>query len=167
MLFRILAIIVAALVSTPSSSAMTTVDWVVANSHNKIAPAKAQRIVNEAVSAGSRHGVDPVVILAVMRMESGYRAKAVSSEGAICMMQVMPRYHREKIAGRDLNDPRVCIDVGTRILKEYLNLSHQDIRRALTRYSGGDRRYAREVMAWKARIVMETRDAVVMTASAH
>lgn len=164
-MFRSFIISVIACLAALSSAvtAATTVDWIVANSHAKVAPSKAQRIVNEAISAGSRHGIDPVLILAVMRMESGYRAKVVSSEGATCMMQVMPRYHREKIAGRDLNDLRVCVDVGTRILKEYLVLCRGDMRRALTRYSGGDRRYASAVLAWKARIVLETRDAGGLT----
>lgn len=153
----------ASLITTPPVFAMTTVEWVVANSHNKITPTTAHRIVNEAVSAGSRHGVDPVLILAVMRMESGYRAKVVSSEGATCMMQVIPKWHREKIKGRDLADLRVCADVGARVLKEYLDLNRGDVRRALTKYSGGDRRYASVVMSYKAKIVLETRDAGVMT----
>lgn len=141
---------------------MTTTEWVVANSHNKISPAKAQRIVNAAISAGNRHGVDPVLILAVMRTESGYRADVTSVEGAKCLMQVIPKWHPEKIAGRNLLSIPVCADVGAQVIKEYLGMNGT-MRKALAKYSGGAKGYANKVFAWQARILMETRDAPMMT----
>lgn len=164
-MLRHLSILLIAVIMTAPSYADTTRDWVVANSHSKVTPATAHRIVNEAVSAGSRHDVDPILILAVMRMESGYREKVVSREGATCLMQVIPRWHREKIGKRNLVDINTCIDVGTRILKEYRLLCRQDIKCTLTKYSGGDRKYAAAVLAWRAKIVMETRDAVTYLAA--
>lgn len=143
---------------TTLSLAATTVEWVADNSHAGLTKASAQPIVNEAKKAGSRHGVDPVLILAVMRAETGYRQNAVSTEGAMCMMQVIPRWHRDKIGKRSLKDFATCVDVGARVLKEYLGLCGGSSRCALVKYSGGSWRYASSVLAWRAEIVMATGD---------
>jgi soluble lytic murein transglycosylase-like protein len=50
-------------------------------------------------------------------------------------MQVMKRYHREKINSRNLKDPDVNIEVGTRIYKEYLD-KYKTPRLALRAYLG-------------------------------
>ena len=164
MLRQIIILLVAAFACLPALS-NTTAEWVASNSHHGLTPADANKIVNEAISAGSRHGVDPILILAVMRKESGYRQTARSKEGATCMMQVIPKWHREKIGKRNLRDLPTCVDVGALILKEYLILNRQDIRKALRKYSGGDKAYAGSILAWRAKIVMETRDGGVLLAA--
>jgi len=57
----------------------------------------------------------------MMRNESGFESTAKSKQGAKGLMQVMPKYHREKISSRNPYDVVVSIDVGARVLREYLD----------------------------------------------
>lgn len=111
--------------------------WVSENSHNKVSEAKANRIVDYAYEYAAEHALDPLVILSILKNESGFREKVRSKEGATGMMQVIPRWHKAKINGRDPSNMRVSIDVGAQILREYLDLSNNDLGKALNRYSGG------------------------------
>lgn len=81
--------------------------------------------VAEAFRAGTEHRVDPLLILAVMAVESRFNPVAESAHGAKGLMQVLPKYHQDKLAahGGDaaLLDPVLNIEIGTRILREYLH----------------------------------------------
>ncbi len=116
-------------------------------------PGKADTIVTEAVHKGQEIGLEPELILAIIAVESTFRARAVSHAGARGLMQVMPRYHPNKIRAvggtKALFVPEKNIHVGTLILTEYLALSRGNLRRALLRYNGslGTRsRYADKVL---------------------
>jgi len=84
-------------------------------------------LVNTAYAVGERYGLDPVLILAVMAIESRYNPLAESHVGAQGLMQVMTRVHREKfIPFGDANsnndglplDPIVNMYVGGQILRD-------------------------------------------------
>jgi len=82
-------------------------------------------LVNTAYAVGERYGLDPILILAVMAIESRYNPFAESHVGAQGLMQVMTRVHREKFApfgdgdGLPL-DPIVNMYVGGQILRDCL-----------------------------------------------
>jgi soluble lytic murein transglycosylase-like protein len=107
------------------------------------------RIVKAAYLEGTRQGVPPLLILAMVEKESSLRAGVVNYYGAVGLMQVVPRYHPEKLV--DLKDPaelqvpEVNIRVGSRILAEYLRSSKGNLSAALARYSGGAHDYALRV----------------------
>lgn len=65
-------------------------------------------------SAGARHGVPPRLLAAVGWVESRYQVDAVSPDGAIGVMQIMPTTARE--LGVDPNDPADAIDGAARLL---------------------------------------------------
>ena len=69
--------------------------------------------------------IDPLLVLAVMAIESGFNPFAESPVGALGLMQVMSKVHHEKFrplggVNAALN-PVANIKVGASILKEYVN----------------------------------------------
>jgi len=128
---------------------------------------KRYRVADEAVAgfvataykAGGLHSVDPLLILAVMAVESRYNPVAESAVGAKGLMQIIPKYHLEKLldhGGEDaLLDPEVNIMVGARILREYQRRLG-DTEAALQMYAGAfdepTSTYANKVLAEKARL---------------
>lgn len=99
-----------------------------------------------------RHGIMPELVLALIEVESHFRAKVTSTAGAEGLMQVMP-FWRKKI-GRptdNLFDPMTNLKYGCAILAYYLKKEHYDVTRALARYNGslGQTIYPEKVMrAW-------------------
>jgi len=96
-------------------------------------------MVQMAYAAGRRLGLDPLLIIAVMAIESRFNPIAESVAGAKGLMQVIPKYHADKLeqfgGERAVFDPRVNILIGSKILKEYLGQTG-NLREALQRYAG-------------------------------
>jgi soluble lytic murein transglycosylase-like protein len=93
-------------------------------------------------AAGLKLGVNPYLVMGLAWHESGWNPSAVSSAGAIGIMQVMPAtaavsgpnlLHRTV----DLFDPADNIDIGTAILKSNLDRWHNDLAKALVAYYAG------------------------------
>ena len=116
--------------------------------------------VATAYRAGREHSIDPLLILAVMAIESRYNPVAESSMGAKGLMQVIPKYHAEKLhehgGEQALLDPEVNIQVGARILREYMRRLGET-ESALQMYAGAldepTSQYAGKVLAEKARLL--------------
>jgi soluble lytic murein transglycosylase-like protein len=101
----------------------------------------ASSITQEAFSAAREHGVEPILVLAVVAVESGYQPEAINeSSGAKGLMQVLPKWHADKIrrigGERHLLLVAPNLNVGTAILAEYLRRERGDVDGALRRYSG-------------------------------
>lgn len=88
-------------------------------------------LVRTAYLEANRNGLDPLLILAVVAIESSFNPIAQSDSGAMGLMQIVPRFHEDKLASRreSVLDPRVNIEIGTQVLREY-------IRRAGTEAAG-------------------------------
>jgi soluble lytic murein transglycosylase-like protein len=125
----------------------------------RIADAAAAHFVSVAYRAADQHRLDALLILAVMAIESRYNPVAESVMGAKGLMQVIPKYHPEKLFehGGDhaLLDPEVNIMVGAQILREYQR-RFGDTETALQMYAGAldepTSQYANKVFAEKARL---------------
>ena len=125
----------------------------------RVADSAVSGFVSAAYRAGGEYNVDPLLILAVMAVESRYNPVAESSVGARGLMQVMPKYHLDKLAAHGgepaLLEPEVNILVGTRILREYQRRLG-DTEAALQMYAGSldepTAQYAAKVFAEKARL---------------
>ena len=102
--------------------------------------AAAQRILRAVHCETSKQTMlrdRPQLVLAVIDVESAFDPFAVSSAGAVGMMQVMPFWPRELgLTKRDLLDVEMNIRMGTSILAYYLERERGDYRRALARYNG-------------------------------
>jgi len=124
----------------------------------------SETTIEPALAAAEAHaeefGFDPLLIVAIMAVESSFNPRAVSNMGAQGLMQVIPRYHKDKIGpnrGRNaLFDPVVNVRVGTLVLHEGLQ-RYGSMQRALQYYNGALKdpkaRYTRKVMAVKKRLM--------------
>lgn len=95
--------------------------------------------VDIAHAAGHQIGLDPLLILAVMAVESRFNPIAESVVGAKGLMQIIPKYHGDKLqefgGEKAVFDPTTNILVGSQILKEYLRRTG-NLSMALQMYAG-------------------------------
>lgn len=87
-------------------------------------------------AAGKAFGVDPALLKAVARAESGLNPRAVSPKGAAGVMQLMPQTARS-LGVSDPFDPVQSIFGGARYLRSLLDRFGGDIRLALAAYNAG------------------------------
>jgi soluble lytic murein transglycosylase-like protein len=87
--------------------------------------------------AAERHGVDPLLVHAVVRAESGYDARAVSRKGAAGLMQLMPETAR-RYGVTDRFDPATNLDAGVRYLRHLLRMFDGNLSLALAAYNAGE-----------------------------
>lgn len=105
----------------------------------RVSSEMATNIVAKAYAVGDGLKLDPMVILAVISVESRFNPIAESAMGAKGLMQVIPRFHIEKfgpIGGeKAVFEPEANIMVGAKILKEYIRRTG-DLAEALQMYAG-------------------------------
>ncbi len=86
-------------------------------------------------SLSETHGVDPMLVRALIQVESGYRPRARSSRGAMGLMQLMPSTAREYRV-RNPFEPKANIEGGIRHLKSLIDRFGVEI--ALAAYNAGE-----------------------------
>ncbi len=132
-----------------------------------IATGATERMVGAAHRAAQTVGLDPLLVLAVISVESRFNPIAESVMGAKGLMQIIPKYHRAKLLehGGDeaVFDPESNILVGTRILQEYIYRTGTQ-EAGLQSYNGASRdgsaQYAQKVMAERDRLEHVVRSAL-------
>ena len=125
------------------------------NANYKVSHGLAADVVASAYQAGKKYDLDPLLILAIIKVESMFKPNAVSPMNAKGLMQVLPRAHPEKIAEvggiQQLFTPNINIKMGAQILREFLGRAIGSLTHALLRYNGSlkDPRqsYAKKVLA--------------------
>src|SRR5687767_14351091 len=124
-----------------------------------IAAAATERMVAAAYRAAREVGLDPLLVLAVISVESRFNPIAESVMGAKGLMQIIPKYHLDKLiaAGGEeaVFDPESNILVGARILQEYVHRTGT-LEAGLQFYNGAWRdnsaQYSAKVMAERERL---------------
>jgi soluble lytic murein transglycosylase-like protein len=81
------------------------------------------------------HGVDPLLVRALIQVESNYKPRAKSSKGAMGLMQLMPQTAREYNV-RNPYDPKANIEAGIKKLKSLIDRWGVDL--ALAAYNAGE-----------------------------
>ena len=84
-----------------------------------------------------RYGIDAALLHAVISVESGYNAKAVSKRGAAGLMQLMPDTAR-RFGVADVFDPADNVRAGAQYLTELMKLFDNDIPLVLAAYNAGE-----------------------------
>lgn len=87
-------------------------------------------------SISNRYGIDPQLVHSIIRAESDYNPQAVSSKGAVGLMQLMPE--TAKAYGvKDLYDPIENIEGGIKYLSDLIKTYKQDHELILAAYNAG------------------------------
>lgn len=89
-----------------------------------------------------RHGVDGLLVAAVVSVESNFSARAVSPKGARGLMQIRPMIGKA-FGTDDLFDPYANIDAGTRYLSQLIEENDGNLELALASYNAGPAAVAR------------------------
>ncbi len=121
-------------------------------------PEEMQRFTRETCKA---YGIPYSLIVAMIEVESKYKPDAVSSCGAIGYMQIVEKWHRERMAVHGVEstkDPAGNILIGIDYMAELLGSYSEE--EALVVYNCGSRvtdstPYSRAVLCRKAQLEME------------
>ncbi|MGN6580567.1 MAG: transglycosylase SLT domain-containing protein [Bordetella sp.] len=129
----------------------------------KVAYNATETLVDTAFRVAHEKKLDPLLVLAVIAVESSYNPMAESSVGAQGLMQVMPRIHKDKfISLADQGkgkanplDPVSNIIVGSTILRDCIN-QRGSVSAGLACYEGTsvDDGYAERVQAERRRLAL-------------
>lgn len=140
------------LLAFSSLSNAFSVDYIVNRTKGKTSHSQAVRIVKSVDKYSHLYKVDPVTVFKIIQTESNFNPDAKAKNcNCIGLMQVIPRWHKDKIRGRNLSNIEVNIEVGVRILKDNLELNKGNMRRALWGYNASStkKQYANKILLVK------------------
>lgn len=131
----------------------------------RVSPEAVVPLFEVAQLIGKERSIDPLLIVAVIGIESGFNPFAESTMGAQGLMQVIPRFHQDKVPGgageKALLDPVINIKVGTHVLEEAIR-RRGGLIPGLQHYAGSSDpsgAYANKVLAEKQRLERAVRRA--------
>lgn len=119
-----------------SDKRQSLAQWVQYNNKN-LSNEKSIKIIDAVYFYSEQSNLDPLLIMSMIKAESTYRPEAASRYGARGLMQIVPRWHRDKLMGRNPLVINVNIEVGTKIINDCLSKSRDNIYSGLRCYSGG------------------------------
>lgn len=134
----------------------------------KVSPESLVPVFETAQLIGKERRIDPLLIVAIIGIESRFNPFAQSSMGAQGLMQVIPRFHMDKVpegttGDRPLLDPVINIRVGVHVLQEAIRRSGSLVA-GLQYYAGSsdtEAAYASKVLAEKERLEQAARRAAL------
>ena len=97
---------------------------------------RRQRFASLVRDAARANGLPEALLQAMIEVESGFNAQAVSPKGALGLMQLMPDTARA-LRVRDARDPADNVDGGARYIKDLLARHGNDLTLALAAYNAG------------------------------
>ncbi|WP_228124719.1 lytic transglycosylase domain-containing protein [Glaciimonas soli] len=122
---------------TSDSAQQQVTNWI--SKKYRVAGDASHMFVSTAYKTAKETKLDPLLILAVMAIESGFNPFAESPVGAQGLMQVMSKVHHDKFAKfggvQAAMNPTANIKVGSQILKDYV-VQGGSIEAGLKRYVG-------------------------------
>ena len=143
------------------SKIMTSTSWIISHSQ-RISENTAKRIAVEVFRYPN-----PLLIIALIEVESEFIQSAVSRAGALGLGQIMYDIHKKDLAElgiqkrRDLFDIDKNINATSYILQTMLKKNKGDVVKALHNYLGGkDGKYVARIFSNYVHLSLETEDAL-------
>lgn len=99
-------------------------------------PATQDELDTLVQETAEKHNVDPKLVRAVISTESNWNPSAVSSKGALGLMQLIPGTAQQLGVGNAF-DPAQNVDAGVRYLGMLLERYNGDLSKALAAYNAG------------------------------
>lgn len=99
--------------------------------------AKAYPYKKQVIKAARAHDLDQALLRAIIMVESSNNPKAVSSDGAVGLMQLMPKT-AQRYGVSDRYDPEENIQAGAKYLHHLMLRFHGDLTLALAAYNAGE-----------------------------
>lgn len=115
------------------NSALGTYNSVSTNSNSEV----MQEIYDCVNKYSEKYGVDPNLVLAIIRNESNFQPNVVSSAGAVGLMQLMPITQRH-LGVSNAYDIEQNIRGGVQLISEMLDKYNGDVEMALMAYGAGE-----------------------------
>jgi len=81
--------------------------------------------------------IEPALLKAIIHVESGFNARAVSKKGASGLMQLMPATAK-RYGVKNIFDPTENVHAGAKYLNDLMRLYHNNKRLALAAYNAGE-----------------------------
>ena len=120
------------------------------------------------VEAAEHYALDPALMVALIRVESRWKATAVSRANACGLTQVLAKYTRPRLSCKKLKDPKTSIWIGAKKLNYWIyKYGKGNLRTGLCGYNAGYRckgrnknktgyyRYAPKVLKYRKQLVRE------------
>lgn len=127
------------------------------------APAREKRAWPTVKALAFQHGLEPALVMAVVKVESNFRPWALSQRGAMGLMQI------NRVTARHLGlqkplDPRANLKAGVRYLANLMRMFDGKLRLGLAAYNAGPTRVQadgavpdiKETQAFVERVLRET-----------
>jgi len=113
-------------VSAHAALSAEAIGTVVASSNPHLSNAERRRIGRAVLRSSADHGLDPQLVTAIILVESGARPWALSSKGAIGLMQVMPHMTEARMLAGNLTTIESNVAAGCSILADNIRRLGED-----------------------------------------
>lgn len=105
------------------------------NANERIGSQQPDKLLESIESIAEAQGLDPNLVKAMVKAESGFKPKAVSPKGAMGLMQLMPET-ADRLGVKDPFDPEENVAGGVKFLKGLLK-EFKDPEKAIAAYNAG------------------------------
>ena len=112
----LLAIAMTFLTNTIHASPVKTERWIM--QHSKASVVQARRIATVIHEQAHERHLPVSLLIGIMQEESSFKPNARSKQGALGLMQVMPRLHCRKVKRCNLFNIQTAVQIGTNVLTE-------------------------------------------------
>ncbi|MBI5875404.1 MAG: lytic transglycosylase domain-containing protein [Deltaproteobacteria bacterium] len=102
--------------------------------YKRLSSGAYDRLINDACV---KHGVDPLLVKAIIKTESDFDPQSVSVKGARGLMQLMPETAND-MGVADIDNPQNNIDGGVKYLKRLMGIFKSDLKLVVAAYNAGE-----------------------------